>query len=426
MRILWVSHFLPYPEAGYGALQRSRNLLLQLARTHDVYLLCYARDVDLRHGLPLDSACQDLRRHCKEVILLPYPGDGRRLRKGTLVLRSLVSGVPYSVLLYSSAAMSRYVERLVREHDIDVVHADTLGLADDVDLGPDVARALTHHNVESAMMVRRARRTRNPLMRAFLSREARLLARYERRACPRYDINVVVSSLDRERLHQVVGDCASAVVENAVDCHYYGYHARTGGERGLLFVGPLDWYPNRDAMEFFCSAVWPLLRRRYPDLTLTVVGRNPGARLRQLAQRLGGIELTGFVPDVRPYAAQTRVSVCPVRDGGGTRLKILDVLAQGIPVVSTALGCEGLAATPEEHLLVADTPGEFVHQVGRLLTDDDLCRRLSESGRRLVEERFSCSVLGRRLAAVYEGLRVQTSAIAERPPAAVQERLGAL
>jgi glycosyltransferase involved in cell wall biosynthesis len=161
----------------------------------------------------------------------------------------------------------------------------------------------------------------------------------------------------------------------------------------LVFVGGYSWYPNRDAMAYFGKTILPLVRRRYPDLSVTWVGRAPDAVKRDF-ENLYGIRLTGYVDDVRPVVSGAACYVVPLRVGGGTRLKILDAWAMGKAVVSTSIGCEGLDARDGENILIRDTPESFAEAVDAVLKDDDLRTRLERNARATAESVYDWSVIG--------------------------------
>src|SRR6185503_7113005 len=142
-----------------------------------------------------------------------------------------------------------------------------------------------------------------------------------------------------------------------------------------VFTGSMDWYPNEDGILYFADTILPLIRRECPDAQVTVVGRDPSARLRAAASGRG-VRLTGTVEDVRPYMSDAAVYVVPLRVGGGTRLKIFEALAMGKPVVSTTVGAEGLPLVPGKHYLRADEPADFARAVVALLRDPARRRRL--------------------------------------------------
>ncbi len=403
MRILWVSHFLLYPEAGLGALQRSRSLLLELCRRHEVHLVSSYRGIDTQFISDVRVARQDLRQYCQTVELVPHGlGWWKKCVAGG---KALVARTPLSVSFHSSRALAARVLHLTRNYQIDLVHADTLGLIDAIlDMIPAAVKVLNHHNLESHMMFKRAEREDHWLKKLLLFTEASRLRTYENHVCPRYDMNLVVSDLDQDRLRHQCPEARTFVIENSVDCRYYAYAPRDGADQRLIFAGALDWYPNADAMRYFCKDVWPRLKQRRSTLVMDVVGRNPPEDLRILIAAQKDIRLHGYVPDVRPYVQRAMVFVCPIRDGGGTRLKLLDALAQGIPVVATDIACEGLNLKPEEQVLLANTPDEFIRQIDRLLSDESLCQRLSVNGRHYVERAYSAASIGEKLSTLYERL----------------------
>jgi len=214
--------------------------------------------------------------------------------------------------------------------------------------------------------------------------------------------SIVLSRILSRRgcIHDVRQEQGSAMHSYAKRDEYFTPRADPGGHT-LLFCGGLDWYPNADAMVYFFEQIWPPLLARLPDLRVVVVGRRPPSWLTDLAKRDGRIQVTGFVDDVRPYFEQATVYVCPIRIGGGTRLKILDALAMGMPLIGTTFACSGISVGHEREVLLADTPEEFARQVQRALSDENLRARLALSGRAVVCEKYSWSVIGDSLSEAY-------------------------
>src|SRR5262249_6700859 len=177
-------------------------------------------------------------------------------------------------------------------------------------------------------------------------------------------------------------------IPTGVDVAYWSSDGRPEAPASLVFTGSMDWYPNEDAVLYFVDVILPRIRDDVPNVSLTVVGRNPTARLRRLGER-AGVRVTGTVGGVRPEVAEAGVCVVPLGVGGGTRLKIFEALAMEKAVVSTSIGAEGLPVVSGEHAVIADDPFEFARAVVRLLQHPDERRRLGTAGRRLVEERYS-------------------------------------
>ncbi|MCB0241298.1 MAG: glycosyltransferase, partial [Anaerolineae bacterium] len=202
----------------------------------------------------------------------------------------------------------------------------------------------------------------------------------------------------------VLKDAATRVetVPNGVDCAYNrpGIAPVTPGS--LVFNGSLTYDANYDAMQVFLSSVWPQLRQEIPSISLTITGSVAGVDLAGLALD-SGVSLSGFVEDVRPLVAGAAVCVAPIRQGGGTRLKILEAMALGTPVVATSKAAEGLNVNAGEHLLIGDTAMEFASCVLRLLRDDELRARLARNARQLVEETYEWSQIGAQFAGLIDG-----------------------
>jgi glycosyltransferase involved in cell wall biosynthesis len=301
--------------------------------------------------------------------------------------------------------MERLVVATIDSFRPDLIHYDTIGLAEYRTSSPLIPQVLNHHNIESAMMWRRCQRERNVFKRLYFRQEAAKLSRYERDCCPRFDMNITVSGEDAAALERTVPDLRTEVIPNGVDISYFTPGPEEEEEEGrLVFAGGMGWYPNRDAMLYFAEAIWPLLKQRRPTIQITVIGRRPPARLLNLSRRDPSFILTGYVDDVRPHLARARVYVCPIRDGGGTRLKILDALAMGKPIVATSLAIEGTKCVPEKHALIADRPEEFAARVLQVLDNRELRRALSREARALAEEEYDWTFIGRRMNQLYSGL----------------------
>lgn len=415
LKVLWVSHLVPYPPRA-GVLLRSYNLLKQVSGHHDVHLVSFVQrswmttffdSVDAG----LAEAEQELGRYCRLRGWLPIPSDrSGRIGRPWLAARSLLSRNCYTVNWLHSAVMQRTLLRLKEEGGWNLVHFDTISLAPYRPIFKSVPATLGHHNVESHMLRRRATQDSNPGRRAYLNVEAQRLERYEKRVAHEFDLHITCSVLDSERLTALVPSISVVDVANGVDCEFFSRRVMTGGgaavasaehQHDLLFVGTMDWYPNAAAMDFFLESVWPKLLERRPDLTLGIVGSNPSARLRKTAQATRGVTVHGYVDDVRPYLAGASVYVCPIRDGGGTKLKILDALAMECCVVAHPVACEGIAVRDGETVRLATEPERFVCAILDLLDHPGQRRQMGAAGRMLVERRYSYESLGQRLAELW-------------------------
>ncbi len=409
MKILWLSHLVPYPATGRGVLQRSYHLVRELARAHEVYLLAFVQQKliaeqlgDVNAGLA--EARQHLEEYCAEVRFLPIPSELQHWGQARLAARSLLGAHPYTTRwLRAETAEAVAVEWNARV-DFDVVHFDTISLAPYRRYFTRSALTLDHHNIESHMMLRRARTERNPVKQLYFWQEGVRLRQYERRVCPKFSLNITCSDLDSDRLRRVAPGVSIVEVPNGVDTNYFS--PSNGGERpnSLVFAGTLSRYANASAMLFFANQIWPELKRLRPDVTMDVVGGNPPGPLLALAERDRNFRVHGFVPDVRPFVAGASVYVCPITDGGGTKLKILDALAMGKPVVAHPVACEGIDVQHGRNVVFAKDSREFCREIVGLFEDPMLRARLSREARDLAEKSYAYSVIGKTLIDAFESV----------------------
>jgi len=264
--------------------------------------------------------------------------------------------------------------------------------------GPPVVLDL--HNAVWTIFDRMARAARGP-KRWLLLRERARLRRYEGAACRRAAAVVAVSEADRAALQQVAGDVPIDVVPIAIDVRAQPIIDRDPGARAALSVATMFWPPNVDGVCWFGRDIYPRIQQRRPDSTFLVVGARPAQPVLDLAVRQPGIVVTGYVDDLAPYQRQAAAFVVPLRSGSGMRVKILEAFTRGLPVVSTTIGYEGIAARPDEHLLVADDPAGFADAVLRLMHDQSLSRRLVEAGRALAEQLYDWRAVCPALATTY-------------------------
>jgi sugar transferase (PEP-CTERM/EpsH1 system associated) len=315
------------------------------------------------------------------------------------LVRGALGSVPFPILNYETPRMTDELAARLARHAYDVIQVENLHVAQYA-LSAKVPTVLDLFGVESAVMARYAERAGNALRRAYAGLTARKLARYERQVCPRFTECLAVSEDDR-RLLQGAGIEAVTVIPNGVDVEAFRPDPTCAvAPDRLVFTGRMDYHANVDGIVWFCREIWPRVRAARPNLQLQIVGGHPTSEVRQLAQH-AGVEVTGFVKDVRPYLAEATVAVVPLRVGGGTRLKILEMLALGKTVVSTSIGAEGLAVRSGRELLIGDGPEGFAEQVERGLADAGLRERLGTAGRRLVEAEYDWGAIARRLEDVY-------------------------
>jgi sugar transferase (PEP-CTERM/EpsH1 system associated) len=404
MKILWISHLIPYPPKT-GVLQRSYHLLKEASNIGEIHLVALNKKGVLPIPYDLPQVKKELLKLCKSVEILNIPAESSRLRPFLKIIESVPRKKPFSVTFYQNNQLRLLIEKLQKEIHFDIAHFDTISLAEYLDsLSRFPKTILNHHNIESDLFANRIKVERNPLKNFFYRIEARKLHQYEKQYCSKFDVNFTVSQLDKQILENIIPGLKIAVVPNGVDTQYFLRKNRKTLQNSLVIVSGMNWYPNRDAVIHMCNSIWPLLCRDFQDLRLTVVGAQPPKEVIALAQKDNRVKVTGFVDDVRPFIESADLYLCPMRDGGGTRLKILDAMAMGKAIISTSKGCEGIEVTPEKNILIADTPVEFVAQIKKALTDTDLKINLEDEARKLAEAKYSWRLIGNTLDAIYNDL----------------------
>ena len=281
------------------------------------------------------------------------------------------------------------------------MHFDSPDLALFATAAKAFRKALNHHNCESAMADRRAQVESNPLKKAYLRVQARRWVELEQEICHQFDVNTVVSENDAQLLSSGNPYAHIHIVENGTDTGYFEPASIPVEPKSLIFASSMNWYPNLSAIQFFGREIWPLVKHRCPGVRLYLAGQSPPSWLVRWTKRDPDIILVANPPDIRTWVTRAAVFVCPIVDGGGTRLKILDALAMGKAVVSTSIGCEGLRVENGKNILVADAPSDFANEIVVVLHNEVLRRRLGAAGRGLVEKEYSWERIADQLEQAY-------------------------
>jgi glycosyltransferase involved in cell wall biosynthesis len=298
--------------------------------------------------------------------------------------------------------MRQLVDRLVAETQFDVAHADQLNMAQYAARVTGARKILDAHNA-LWLLYKRLWETMNPGPKKWLlGRDWRLLKSYEGRICRKFDAVLAVSDEDKTALVEAMGRPSEiTVIPIAIDTDDVTLVTRRPGANHILHIGTMYWPPNIDGTLWFIRHVYPLIRAEQPDVTFDIVGARPPQEIVSLGGDGTGIHVTGYVQDPTCYLQQARAMIVPLRAGGGMRVKILNALSQGLPVVSTRLGCEGIAVQDGQHILIADTPEDFARATLRLLQDQSLADTLGRNGRQLVQSKYDYRTACRPLDDVY-------------------------
>ncbi len=401
MEVLFLTQVLPYPPDS-GPKVKTWNVLKCLTRKHRITLVSFVRGDQ-------SSAVARLRGICREVHTVQMVRGS--VHDAMALCRSLLGGRPWVILRDDRAGMRRLVDQVGQSHAFDLVHSDQLNMAQYALRVRGPRRLLDAHNALWLLYERLAATTPNRAARWVIRRDAALLKQYEGAMCRKFHSVLTVTEVDRQALRQAAqsagwGKTAAdpRVVPIAVDTDEIQCRPRALSANHILHIGTMFWPPNVDGIRWFVDAVLPLVRRERPDVELIVVGANPPSDVLAWNTSRSGVHVAGYVEDSSPYFAGAGVFVVPLLSGGGMRVKILTAMAHRLPVVSTAVGCEGIDVVPGRDLLVADSPQAFAQATLRVLAEPRLAEELGCNGRRLVEQRYSLSRLADQLDDVYRAV----------------------
>ena len=388
LSILWLKSGPLFP-LNTGGRKRTHAMLREINKAHHVTYLAFTTEsspvspdeieadyADEKHWIPLREP------------RAPSPGFFLSLARNLFFSR-----LPWALEKWISPSMKKAIEEQCQLADYDLVVCDFLYPAPnavDVELTPPLL--LFQHNMESQIWERMAANKENPISKVYFRSQFQRMYRAERRLSEAFSGIVTVSPEDTEfsrsryQLTNVLGD-----VPTGVDTDYFRPSGPPAASKQLGFLGSMDWMPNIEGVTWFVEDIYPDLLSKDPAIELKVIGRNPPPSIEALGQSHPQITITGTVEDVRPHLSECRALVVPLISGGGTRIKILEAISMGIPVISTTVGAEGLSLESEEHLLLADSEDDFAKACHRVLSDDHLAQHLAYHGRAKVLEEHTWS-----------------------------------
>jgi polysaccharide biosynthesis protein PslH len=398
--LLFVSPRFLFPADSGGKIRTTKILHGLKGGRFSILLACPATDE--QRGYFAD----DLHAVADEVLFWPSPQSHPLINQIRRTL-ALFSSLPLSVAMdFDRVAASTIKSALDLSPEVvvfDFVHSTIL--APPVIEIPSV---LFTHNIEAEIFRRHYKVTKNPVIREIWRRQYRKMLDFEREALSRFDRVVAVSERDGAFFRSEYGVPTVEAISTGVDLDYFAHHFPSDTPE-IVFIGSMDWLANIDGIEFFLNEVWGQVVRLVPNARMKVIGRNPPGRLVSQSSRLNW-HFSGYVDDIRPHVAGAAACIIPLRVGGGTRIKVYEAMAMGVPVVSTRLGVEGLPVVDGEHYLAADTPENIAQALASLLLNPEMRIRISRNARDFVEANSSF----RRSAAEFEAICRRACGIAIR------------
>jgi glycosyltransferase involved in cell wall biosynthesis len=407
MKVLLLTQVLPYPPDS-GPKVKTYNVLKYLAQHHEVTLVSFVRgdqskDVD------------QLRKFCAAIHVVQMQRGA--VNDGLAMVRSLVTSQPWMMVRDDRTEMRALIDKLCAETKFDVAHADQLNMGQYAARVPNAKKVMDAHNALWLLYKRLAETMPVGPRRLLLERDWKLLKTYEGHMCNNFDVVLAVSEEDKRALLEAMGEKPShasptslpmgeerqkiTVIPIAVDGDETAPVHRHANANHILHIGTMYWPPNIDGVKWFINEVMPLIRDKKPGVVFDVVGARPPQALLDISKADPTINVTGYVDNPHPYLQQAGVMVVPLRAGGGMRVKILNAMAQALPIVTTTLGCEGIAVKDGTHVLIADTPADFAAAVLRVLDDRVLGDSLGHNGRALIDSVYDYRAACRPLEALY-------------------------
>lgn len=400
MKILWLSHLVPYPPKG-GVLQRSYNMIKEMSKYHEITLVAFNQASSLKSSLPeevdpLQHSQKMLLNFVQSIDVLDIPEE--RVPKGRylVALKALLKGNAYNMEWLRSLEAERIISKVLDENSFDAVHVDTISLAPYFELFSGLPIVLNHHNFESDMLKKRAETEPNLFKALFYRYEASRLLKSEIEFCEKANLNLTCSDDDSEKMKYIIGKDNFFTVPNGVDISYF--HPDKSKEivkNSIVIVGGMSWYPNREAVEHFICDIWPAIKSEFPEMTVHIIGRHPTEKILSFGRSEPNVFVHGFVDDIRKYLWTAHFYFCPIKTGGGTKLKILDALATGCCIVADPFSCKGISVVDNKHVLYASYPEEYLAHIRKILEDPDSEKMLRSNGPELIRERYSYSSIGK-------------------------------
>jgi len=397
VRIFQLSPRLPYPLFDGGVISVFKIAIATSKLGHHVTFVTYS-DPDPQMTKGGLEAYKDIVQ--MELTKTPLPSRMKVLAK------TMFKGA-YPIERRMMPEMFALIERLMKESTYDIIHIDHAHMGKYglwMKERYDIPIVLREHNYEAILYERFAANEKNPLKKLVATIHGRRLRKEEARFFESFDATIPITSQDEALMRRDAPDATYYTIPAGVDTDYYLPNAEPEIANSILWIGGVNWLPNRDAIEFFAKEILPIIVKSIPEATFDIAGDSTERLQHLIGSGVTNIRLHGRVPDIRPYMSKAAVMICPLRVGGGMRLKLLDFFAAGKAVVSTHIGAEGNSALDGEHILLRDSPEEFADAVIMLLHDERLRKKLGANARKLAEEEYSWESVGKRFIRVYENV----------------------
>ncbi len=391
MKILMLTPYLPYPLHSGGQI-RSYNLLKNLSKKHQVTLFSFIRSNDEKKYIP------ELKKYCHKVKVFKRRAawDPRN------IIISGLTAYPFLVSIYLSRAVKKAVLAELNQANYDLIHAETFYVMPNLPSSVNLPTLLVEQTIEYLVYQRFVENFNLKLLSPLLYFDVFKIKFWEKHYWQKATRLVAMSDSDKKMMSQSVKHKKVDVVANGVDVdHFNKVKPQKPSKPTILFVGNFKWLPNKDAAKFLVTRIWPTIKSQIPQARLWIVGRNPTSDILSLKKQ-GSITITGDIDDIRSAFSQSHVLLAPIRNGRGTKYKVLEAMASSVPVVTTKLGIEGINA--KNSVIVTESANSLANQTIKLLTDQKTATTMAQKAKKIVYDQYNWIAISNELDKIYQQL----------------------
>ncbi len=391
MKILMLTPYLPFPLHSGGQI-RSYNLLKNLSKKHEVTLFSFIRSADEKKYIP------ELQKYCHTVKVFKR----RQAWDPRNIILSGLTPYPFLVSIYLSSSVKKAVLKELNSHNYDLIHAETFYVMPNLPSSVSLPTLLVEQTIEYLVYQRFVENFKPALLRPLLYFDVYKIKFWEKYYWQKATRLVAMSVSDKNMMSKSVKHKKVDVVANGVDVnHFNQVKPNKPKDPTILFVGNFKWLPNKDAAKFLVTKIWPIIKKKLPKAKLWIVGRNPTSDILKLAKR-GSIRITGDIDDIRTAFQKSHVLLAPIRNGRGTKYKVLEAMASQVPVVTTKLGIEGIEAN--NSVIVTESADNLAKLTIKVLTNPNLASSMATKAKKIVYQHYDWLSISGRLDQIYQQL----------------------
>lgn len=396
MKILQISSFVPTPPTNGGKHSVFGITKYLHKRGHEIHFVCYRKHDNY------DEAYSELSK-----ISTPYILDVQTENSYLGAFLNFFSRVPYNASKYKNKKLYEFLKNFFKKNNVDIIHIDHLHMGWIVDYlrkWTDAPVVLREQNLELMIMKRFSEEQKNPILKWYSKLQYKKFIKFEPELCGRFDKCVMISETDEIRIKELNPKINVTSIPAGVESRLLEYNSTDIIPYSLVHIGHTDWFPNYDGLSWFVSKILPEIIKVYPQTTLYIYGGGKTSKFSVPSSVKQNVKIIGFVDNLWEEIIDKSLAIVPLRIGSGIRIKILELLAVGIPIVSTSIGKEGIDVVNDEHVLVADLEKEFINKILNFFNGIYDSESLIINGKKLISEKYTWDVIAEKIEKLYLSL----------------------